>query len=80
MDIIQGTCSCGEVISIELNCKTAFRKDCKRPFYPDENVEPFTVGDYTYTQEGVTTFTCRGCGGQIADSVPEAAWGTIDVQ
>lgn len=80
MEIIQGACSCGEVISIELNAdrKRCSRNDRKRPFYPDENVEPFKVGNLTYTQEGVTTFTCRNCGGYIADTVPEAAWGSVD--
>lgn len=79
MEIIQGTCSCGEMISIELNCKKAFRKDGKRPFYPDENIEPWSVvkdGEQIhYNQSGVTTFSCRKCGGFIADTVPEAAWG-----
>lgn len=79
VEIIQGTCNCGEVISIELNCKCAFRKDGKRPFYPDENVEPWSfVKDgerINYSQDGVTTFRCRKCGGFIADTVPEAAWG-----
>jgi len=82
MEIIQGTCNCGEQISIELNAdpKLCGRTDRKRPFYPDENVEPFKVGHFTYTQEGVTTFNCRKCGGYIADTVPEAAWGPINGQ
>jgi len=82
MDIIQGTCSCGEPISIELNAdrNLCARTDRKRPFYPDENVEPFKAGHLTYTQEGVTTFSCRKCGGYIADTVPEAAWGPTDAQ
>lgn len=76
MEIIQGTCSCGEVISIELNADQQLcgRTDRKRPFYPDENVEPIKVGHFTYTQEGVTTFKCRKCGGYIANTVPEAAF------
>ena len=76
MDIIQGTCRCGEPISIELNADPQLcgRTDRKRPFYPDQNVEPFKVGQFTYTQEGVTTFKCRKCGGYIADTVPEAAF------
>ncbi|ELW9471463.1 hypothetical protein ACPRR3_22600 [Enterobacter asburiae] len=80
MEVIQGTCSCGEPISIELNAdpQMCARTDRKRPFYPDQNVEPFKVGQFTYTQEGVTTFKCRKCGGYIADTVPEAAWGSID--
>lgn len=42
MEVIQGTCNCGEPISIELNAdpKSCGRTDRKRPFYPDENVEP----------------------------------------
>lgn len=46
MEIIQGTCSCGEPISIELNAhpKSCGRTDRKRPFYPDENVEPEVIG------------------------------------
>ncbi|WP_368767226.1 hypothetical protein [Enterobacter asburiae] len=80
MEIIQGTCSCGEVISIELNADPQLcgRTDRKRPFYPDENVEPFKVGHFTYTQDGVTTFKCRKCGGYIADTVPEAAFEVRD--
>lgn len=80
MEIIQGTCICGEPISIELNADPQLcgRTDRKRPFYPDENVEPFKVGHFTYTQEGVTTFKRRKCGGNIADTVPEAAWAPID--
>nr|WP_249430039.1 recombination protein NinB [Enterobacter kobei] len=31
-----------------------------------------------YTQDGVTTFYCRKCGGYLSDTVPEAAWGPID--
>ena len=82
MDIIQWTCSCGEVISIELNAdpQLCARTDRKRPFYPDQNAEPFKVGLFTYTQDGVTTFYCRECGGYLADTVPEAAWGPINAQ
>lgn len=80
MEIIQGTCRCGEPISIELNADPQLcgRTDRKRPFYPDQNVEPFKVGQFTYTQEGVTTFKCRKCGGYIADTVPEAAFEVPD--
>ena len=76
MDIIETHCECGEKISIELNSKTASRKDGKRPFYPDENVEPWSVekdGELIkYSQSGVTTFRCRRCGGRLGDTVPEA--------
>ncbi|END4902645.1 hypothetical protein ABL623_000185 [Salmonella enterica subsp. enterica serovar Newport] len=79
-EIIQAKCECGEQISIELNCSRAFRKDGKRPFYPDENVEPWSfVKDgerIHYSQDGVTTFRCRGCGGWLADTVPEAKFET----
>ncbi len=80
MDIIQGTCNCGEVISIELNADRDLcaRTDRKRPFYPDEKKEPEVIGGFVYSQEGVTVFRCRKCGGWIADTVPEAARGTID--
>lgn len=73
MEIIQGTCSCGESISIELNTKMSCRTDGKRPFYPDENVEPEVIGQFVYSQDGVTVFRCRRCSGWIADTVPEAA-------
>ncbi|HDP7651349.1 TPA: hypothetical protein P6523_002576 [Escherichia coli] len=75
MKIIQGTCSCGEPISIELNAdpKSCGRTDRKRPFYPDENVEPEVIGQFVYSQDGVTVFRCRKCSGWIADTVPEAA-------
>jgi len=79
-EIIQAKCECGERISIELNCNRALRKDGKRPFYPDENVEPWSfVKDgerIYYSQDGVTTFICRGCGGWFADTVPEAKFET----
>lgn len=80
MEIIQGTCRCGEAISIELNADKDLcgRTDRKRPFYPDENAQPFKVGHITYTQDGVTTFRCRKCDGWISDTVPEASWGPID--
>lgn len=81
-DIIQDTCECGEQISIELNCKRAARKDGKRPFYPDENVEPWSVvkdGErIQYSQSGVTTFRCRRCGGWLGDTVPEAKFEIAD--
>ncbi|WP_391487106.1 hypothetical protein [Leclercia tamurae] len=79
-EIIQAKCECGEQISIELNCSRAFRKDGKRPFYPDENVEPWSAvvdGELThYSQDGVTTFRCRGCSGWLADTMPEAKFET----
>lgn len=59
MEIIQGTCSCGEPISIELSAKMSCRTDGKRPFYPDENKEPEVIGNFVYSHEGVTVFRCR---------------------
>ncbi|WP_343558461.1 hypothetical protein [Klebsiella aerogenes] len=73
MEIIQGTCSCGEPISIELSAKMSCRTDGKRPFYPDENKGPEVIGNFVYSQDGVTVFRCRRCSGWIADTVPEAA-------
>ncbi|HEM8101555.1 TPA: hypothetical protein U2L98_000553 [Enterobacter hormaechei] len=75
MEIIQGICSCGEPISIELNAdpQMCARTDRKRPFYPDENVEPEAIGQFVYSQDGVTVFRCRKCSGWIADTVPEAS-------
>lgn len=73
MEVIQGACSCGEPISIELNAEMCGRIDGKRPFYPDENKEPEVIGDFVYSQDGVTVFRCRRCSGWIADTVPEAA-------
>lgn len=72
MEIIQGTCSCGEPISIELNAKMSCRTDGKRPFYPDENKEPEVIRNFVYSHEGVTVFRCRKCNGWVADTVPEA--------
>ncbi|MDE9663549.1 hypothetical protein AAHD90_03250 [Citrobacter portucalensis] len=81
-EIIQTTCECGEQISIELNCKRAARKDGKRPFYPDENVEPWSVVKdderIHYSQSGVTTFRCRRCGGWLGDTVSEAKFEISD--
>ncbi|MED5695932.1 hypothetical protein [Enterobacter ludwigii] len=80
MDIIQGKCSCGEPISIELNAdaRSCGRTDRKRPFYPDENQEPEVIGQFVYSQDGVTVFRCRKCSGWIADTVPEAAFEVPD--
>lgn len=76
MDVIQGTCICGEIISIELNAdpKLCGRNDGKRPFYPDENKEPEVIGNFVYSQDGVTVFRCRRCHGWIGETVPEAAF------
>lgn len=80
MEIIQGICNCGELISIELNVdlKLCGCIDRKRLFYLDQNIELFKVGQFIYIQEGVIMFYCRKCGGYLFEMVFEVVWGLID--
>ncbi|WP_413499221.1 hypothetical protein [Buttiauxella gaviniae] len=76
-EIIKSQCSCGEPISIEIGADPkSCRKDGKRPFYPDEtNAEQLAgtgVNIDDYPDHLVTSFSCRKCGGWLADTVPGA--------
>lgn len=71
--IFETKCSCGEPISIEIGARLTFRKDKKRPFYPDENhCEEWGLDAGEYPLDGVTAFRCRRCDGFLADTVPGA--------
>lgn len=76
METIQGTCSCGEQISIEINADESLcvRTDRKRPFYPGEYVDSLMINGVIYPASAVTTLRCRRCGGYVEDTVPEAAF------
>jgi|GEM_PF-1063755 len=84
-NIIESACSCGEPISIEINCTQRIgRNDGKRPFYPDESVAETLAGTNldpkNYPENGVTTYRCRGCGSWLADTVPGAEFERAEAQ
>ena len=61
--IHRGTCKCGEVVHVEINCPRTCRTDGKRIFYPEEPNTDWCV------------FRCRGCGEPIGDTCEAAAYG-----
>lgn len=84
-DIIESTCSCGEPISIEINCTQRIgRNDGKRPFYPDESVAEklasTNVNLEDYPENGITIFRCRRCGACVDDTVPGAEFERAEAQ
>ncbi|MBP1132660.1 hypothetical protein JOE25_004266 [Serratia sp. PL17] len=84
-NIIESACSCGELISIEINCTQRIgRTDGKRPFYPDESVEEKLAGTNldpkNYPENGVTTYRCRKCGECVDETVPGAGFERAEAQ
>ena len=72
--IIEDKCSCGEAISIELNCpRRCSRRDLKRPFYVDATL-PDGLDPERYCIHGISVFRCRKCGEPVHETVPSAAY------
>ncbi|WP_429169153.1 hypothetical protein [Aeromonas rivipollensis] len=72
--VVRDQCSCGEPISVELDCpRHTSRTDGKRPFYPDE-VLPEGLDPQCYSEHGSSVFRCRKCGEPVGDTVPAARY------
>jgi DNA-binding phage protein len=73
--VVRDQCSCGEPISVELDCpRRTIRTDKKRPFYPDEGL-PDGLDPQNYSEHGSSTFRCRKCGEPVGETVPAAKYG-----
>lgn len=73
--VVRDQCSCGEPISVELDCpRRTIRTDKKRPFYPDEGL-PEGLDPQNYSEHGSSTFRCRKCGEPVGETVPAAKYG-----
>ncbi|MDM5134013.1 ead/Ea22-like family protein [Aeromonas salmonicida] len=72
--VVRDQCSCGEPISVELNCpRRTIRTDKKRPFYPDEGL-PDELDPQNYSEHGTSVFRCRKCGEPVDETVPAAKY------
>jgi hypothetical protein len=75
--VVRDRCSCGEPISVELNCpRRTIRTDKKRPFYPDEGL-PDGLDPQNYSEHGSSVFRCRKCGKPVDETVPSARYGVV---
>jgi hypothetical protein len=73
--VVRDQCSCGEPISVELDCpRRTSRADKKRPFYPDA-VLPDGLDPQRYSEHGSSVFRCRKCGEPVCETVPAAKYG-----
>lgn len=73
--VVRDQCSCGEPISVELDCpRRTSRTDKKRPFYPDA-VLPDGLDPQRYSEHGTSVFRCRKCGEPVCETVPAAKYG-----
>lgn len=73
--VVRDQCSCGEPISVELDCpRRTIRTDKKRPFYPDEGL-PDGLDPQNYSEHGSSVFRCRKCGEPVGETVPAAKYG-----
>lgn len=73
--VVRDQCSCGEPISVELDCpRRTIRTDKKRPFYPDEGL-PDGLDPQNYSEHGSSVFRCRKCGEPVDETVPAAKYG-----
>lgn len=73
--VVRDQCSCGEPISVELDCpRRTSRTDKKRPFYPDEGL-PDGLDPQNYSEHGSSVFRCRKCGEPVCETVPAATYG-----
>jgi hypothetical protein len=74
MEVVEDMCSCGEKISVQINCtQRVSRTDKKRPFYPDAKL-PDAVDPEKYSIENVSVFRCRKCRQPVSESVPAASY------
>ena len=72
--VVRDQCSCGEPISVELDCpRRTSRADQKRPFYPDA-VLPDGLDPQRYSEHGTSVFRCRKCGEPVGEAVPSAKY------
>ncbi|HDO1313000.1 hypothetical protein ACE1B4_08750 [Aeromonas veronii] len=70
--VVRDQCSCGEPISVELDCpRRTIRTDRKRPFYPDEGLED-GLDPQKYSEHGSSVFGCRKCGEPVDATAPPA--------
>ncbi|MCZ0752532.1 hypothetical protein [Aeromonas enteropelogenes] len=73
--VVHDQCSCGEPISVELDCpRRTIRTDKKRPFYPGEGL-PDGLDPQNYSEHGSSVFRCRKCGEPVDETVPAAKYG-----
>lgn len=73
--VVRDQCSCGEPISVELDCpRRTIRTDKKRPFYPGEGL-PDELDPQNYSEHGSSVFRCRKCGEPVDETVPAAKYG-----
>ncbi len=76
--VVRDQCSCGEPISVELDCpRRTIRTDKKRPFYPDEGL-PDGLDPQKYSEHGSSVFRCRKCGEPVGETVPAAKYGEAE--
>lgn len=76
--VVRDQCSCGEPISVELDCpRRTSRADKKRPFYPDA-VLPDGLDPQRYSEHGSSVFRCRKCGEPVGETVPAAKYGEAE--
>lgn len=74
MEIIDDKCSCGEEISVQINCKQRVcRTDGKRPFYKDAKL-PDGVDPTMYSVDSITVFRCRNCNQPVDETVAAASF------
>ena len=74
IEVVRDQCSCGEPISIELNCPLrTSRTDKKRPFYPDQGL-PEGLDPQRYSEHGSSVFRCRKCGEPVSETVQSAKY------
>lgn len=72
--VVRDQCSCGEPISVELNCpRRTSRTDKKRPFYPDQGL-PEGLDPQRYSEHGSSVFSCRKCGEPVSETVQSAKY------
>ncbi len=72
--VVRDQCSCGEPISVELNCpRRTSRTDRKRPFYPDQGL-PEGLDPQRYSEHGSSVFCCRKCGEPVSETVQSAKY------
>lgn len=72
--VVRDRCSCGEPISVELNCpRRTSRTDKKRPSYPGQGL-PEGLDPQRYSEHGSSVFRCRKCGDPVDETVPSAKY------
>ncbi|MGY3959488.1 hypothetical protein [Aeromonas popoffii] len=76
--VVRDRCSCGEPISVELNCpRRTSRTDKKRPFYPGQGL-PEGLDPQRYSEHGSSVFRCHKCGEPVDKTVPSAKYEKVE--